>query len=150
MFKENIKEFRLFHLALLKVLNYNSLDFSSSNLWKLFCLHFKKNTNGFHALWNVMMVKDLNDHNMDWYINPTSNRANNTNDEKWHLILIDLIDFWCLTPLSAIFQLYHGDHFQWWKKPEYPERTTFVINPLFTKQITSFWKRAIFPLMVLY
>jgi hypothetical protein len=26
-------------------------------------------------------------------------------------IMIDLIDFWCLTPLSAIFQLYHGDQF---------------------------------------
>ena len=30
----------------------------------------------------------------------------------------------CLTPLSAIFQLYHGDQFSRWKKPEYPERTT--------------------------
>jgi hypothetical protein len=38
--------------------------------------------------------------------------------------LVDLISFdlLCLTPLSAIFQLYHGD--QWWKKPEYLERTT--------------------------
>ena len=29
-------------------------------------------------------------------------------------------------PLSAIFQLYHGDVpvMVWWKKPEYPERTT--------------------------
>jgi hypothetical protein len=32
--------------------------------------------------------------------------------------------FGVLTPLSAIFQLYHGDPFQWWKKPKYPERTT--------------------------
>jgi hypothetical protein len=27
-------------------------------------------------------------------------------------------------PLSAIFQLNHGDQFWWWKKPEYLERTT--------------------------
>ena len=37
--------------------------------------------------------------------------------EKW------LIDFWCLMPLSAIFQLYHGDQCWWWKKPGYPEKT---------------------------
>ena len=34
------------------------------------------------------------------------------------------LNVWCLTPLSAIFQLYHGDQFQRWK-PEYPERTTY-------------------------
>jgi len=31
---------------------------------------------------------------------------------------------WCLTSLLAIFQLYRGRQFYWWRKPEYREKTT--------------------------
>jgi hypothetical protein len=72
-------------------------------------------------LWRQCVNSDQACRNCVWKFFYRNNRTKS-------MVLICLFGVWGVTPLSTVFQLCRGSLFYWWRKSEYTEKTTDLLQ----------------------
>jgi len=61
------------------------------------------------------------------------------NQYNANIMILDMLVLGCLRQFSTICQLYRGCQFYWWRKPEYPKKTTDLPQVIDKLYHTMFW-----------
>ena len=113
------------YIKIIKSFDQPGLKVLNCFMWV--CTHVRKTENCLNKGVRVMMFRVT---------------FNNISKQKSRTLYpVHGLSLWCLTSLSAIFHVYHASLLYWWRKPEYPQKTTALPRVTFFFMKTSSWCR---------
>ena len=102
-----------------------------------------------NSIWRLFQSRILS------YTNPKQIKFYNAYNFQYFIVLFLWhqymgLEWWCLTPLPTIYQLYRGNQFYWWRKLENAEKTTHLSQVRIYKVLLTIIKKALFLLNLIF